>query len=197
MPLVHGAAIVIVSDAIRESANQFWPYLAQTQVNVLNCVPSFLASILEDAPGTLALHHLILGGEIFTSSLHPRITNCLKVSQVSNFYGPTEATIDAVGHLVSKQSMIARIPIGRPLPNYCVYVLDEGLQPVPIGVSGELYIAGAGLARGYLNRPGLTAQCFVADPYGPVGSRMYRTGDLACWCALTVYLISWPRRSPD
>ena len=113
-----------------------------------------------------------------------------QVGRISNLYGPTETTIDAVQATISSHQAIldaAQIPIGRPLPNYRVYVLDGCLEALPVGVVGELYVAGLGLARGYLRRSGLTAERFVADPHGALhgasGSRMYRTGDLARWRA--------------
>ena len=181
LPLVHGAAIVIISDAVRESGRQFWDYVVGTRVTFLNCTPSFLSGIIQEAPETLALNHLILGGDVFSSSLYREVTSRVEVSHVSNFYGPTEATIDAAGYLVDRDRSGSRIPIGAPLPNYLLYVLDGSLQPVPVGVQGELYIGGAGLARGYLKQPALSAERFVADPYGALGTRMYRTGDLVRW----------------
>ena len=181
LPLVHGSTIVVISDAIRESPLHFWDQVARNEVNLLNCTPSFFASVIRHAPENLSLDHLALGGEVIPIELLQETSRGLDVARITNLYGPTETTINAISFAVADDQIGPRIPIGRPLSNYRVYVLDGGLQPVPAGVAGELYIAGAGLARGYLGRVGLTAERFVADPFGPAGSRMYRTGDLARW----------------
>jgi len=185
LPLVGGGAAVVISDASRETPARFWQQVTGNGVTFVSCVPSYLESVLRSAPENASLQYLALGGEAFTAELHKEIRRHLDVAHITNLYGPTEATIDAVGFAIEGDggALSSTIPIGRPLPNYRAYVLDADLSPVPVGVAGELYIAGAGLARGYLGRPGLTGERFVADPYGPAGSRMYRTGDLARWRA--------------
>jgi SAM-dependent methyltransferase/aryl carrier-like protein len=132
----------------------------------------------------LGLKRVLCGGEALSSQLAQQLT--VMGAEVWNLYGPTETTIWSTVNLIQGESQrpgvstTVNASIGRPIDETQVYILDVGLNPVPIGVAGELYIAGTGLARGYLGRPGMTAERFIACPYG-TGSRMYRTGDLARW----------------
>ena len=121
---------------------------------------------------------MLVGGEALPAALARALRE--RSSGLTNLYGPTETTIWSTRMALDDEEATAP-PIGRPIWNTRVYVLDSGLEPVPCGVAGELYISGAGLARGYLGRAGLTSERFVADPYGAAGSRMYRSGDLARW----------------
>src|SRR5499433_370352 len=181
LPLIGGGAAVVISDAIGESPAQLWDQLIRDDVTFMSCVPSYLESVIHGAPDNACLRHLALGGEVFTTAFAKEISRHLKVANITNLYGPTEVTIDAIGFAVEGEQSGARLPIGRPLCNYRVYILDDGLEPVPVGVVGELYIAGAGVGRGYVGRGGLTAERFVADRFGAAGGRMYRSGDLARW----------------
>jgi acyl-coenzyme A synthetase/AMP-(fatty) acid ligase len=100
---------------------------------------------------------------------------------VATEYGPTEITVGNSGQLIGDTQTDGLIPLGAPIPNTTMYVLTDALEPVPVGVPGEVYVGGAGVARGYLGDPALTADRFVPDPHGTPGSRLYRTGDRARW----------------
>ena len=127
VPLAHGGRVVIVEAAAQASAPAFWSLIAGEQVQLLNCVPSFLAEMLDGAPAGLRLEHLVLGGEAFPTTLLERIRERLDVAEITNLYGPTEATIDATGHVAGAEEPGRWLPIGAPLPNYRVYILDEAL----------------------------------------------------------------------
>jgi nonribosomal peptide synthetase DhbF len=153
-------------------------------------VPSVLATI--PAGSVRGLDCLIVGGEACPERL---VTQWSPGRRMVNAYGPTEVTIAAT--LSGPLSGSVTPPIGRPVWNTRVFVLDEKLNPVPPGAAGELYVAGAGLARGYLNRPGLSAERFVACPWGVAGERMYRTGDLVRWTSDTSGELEYLGRSDD
>jgi amino acid adenylation domain-containing protein/non-ribosomal peptide synthase protein (TIGR01720 family) len=139
--------------------------------------------LAQEAPECLAgAREVWTGGDVVPAAAVRRVLAASPGVMVVDGYGPTETTTFATSYpMPASEPVPEQIPIGRPLDNMRVYVLDNLLRPTPVGVAGELYIAGAGLARGYLGQPGLTAQRFVANPYGAPGSRMYRTGDLTRW----------------
>ena len=150
-------------------------------VTHLQCTPSLASMLTQDEAARAALGSLqvmLLGGEAFPPALAAQL-RASGVPRLLNMYGPTETTIWSTVHEVTAAD--DNIPIGKPIANTTVYVLDSTAQPVPAGVAGELYIGGAGVARGYLGRPELTAERFVSDPFASAGSRLYRTGDLVRW----------------
>ncbi|HZC76302.1 MAG TPA: amino acid adenylation domain-containing protein, partial [Ktedonobacterales bacterium] len=170
--LAAGARLVL--PGAERSGDDLARLICEQQVTHATLPPAVVASLPEELP----LATLAVAGEACPAALAARWS---VGRRMINAYGPTETTVCAT---MSEPLLGAGDPpIGRPIANTQVYVLDGGLEPVPAGVAGELYIAGAGLARGYVGRAALTAERFVADPFGPAGSRMYRTGDLARWRA--------------
>lgn len=179
--LTSGGELHVVPTATTTEPARFAEYLGSHAVDVLKITPSHLAALLAGA-GTdvLPARWLIAGGEACSWEVAERVRGAGRCRML-NHYGPTETTVGACTFEVAEDrgtTTAATVPIGFPLANVCAYVLDGTLQHVPIGVPGELCIAGAGVANGYLNRPDLTAERFVADPFASAsGRRMYRTGD--------------------
>jgi amino acid adenylation domain-containing protein len=180
--LLSGRTLVIIPEDVRMDAEALLAYLGRHQVDVLDCTPSQLTALL--GAGLLAgagrtPKAFLVGGEAIGADLWQSLSAQPDVA-FFNVYGPTECTVDAT---VARIAADAEVPhLGRPIANTRVYVLDGRGQPVPAGVAGELHIGGAGVARGYWNRPELTAERFVADPFGgDPAARLYRTGDLARW----------------
>jgi amino acid adenylation domain-containing protein len=166
---VSGATLVIPTEEERQG-DRLTSFIRSTKVTHATLPPALLATI----EGELDLETLIVAGDVFPDELAQKWCNH---HRVINGYGPTESTVCTT--MSEALSTTSGTPIGQPIANTVVYLLDPYLNPVPDGVIAELYISGAGLARGYLNDTALTAQRFIANPFGPAGSRMYRTGDLA------------------
>ncbi|MET7356574.1 non-ribosomal peptide synthetase, partial [Streptomyces mirabilis] len=173
LPLVSGASVVVASrDVVRDPA-ALAGLVVSSGATVVQAVPSLWRALLEEDGWPTGVRALV-GGEALPPELAQRFTD-LGIEAV-NLYGPTEVTVWATSATVTGSP----VSVGRPFTDVRAYVLDAWMQPAPVGVAGELYLSGAQLARGYAGRPGLTAERFVASPYGP-GVRMYRTGDLARW----------------
>lgn len=187
--LLNGGRAVIVPYLIARSPDQFYRLIRAQGVTVLNQTPSAFAQLINTnglSDETHSLRIVIFGGE----ALDPRILrpwverNGVDKPQLVNMYGITETTVHVTYHLITSADVgvASRGPIGRPIPDLETYLLDRQLHPVPIGVTGEIYVGGAGVARGYLNRPELTAERFIANAFSDdPQARLYKTGDLGRW----------------
>ena len=186
LPLFSGARMVLARAGGASDASYLVEALQQYAITSVQFVPSQLQVLLE--VGGLErcgdLRRLFCGGEALPSELLERVAQVLPRVEVTNLYGPTETTVYSTRWTLERAHFDGSAPIGRPIANTQVYVLDAALQPMPIGVAGELYIAGAGVAHGYLGREALTAERFVANPFArDPRARMYRTGDRVRWRA--------------
>jgi nonribosomal peptide synthetase DhbF len=183
-PLMVGATLVVATPREHLDAESLVRTIIENGVTTLHFVPSMLAIFLQESTsGTCtSLTRIICSGEALPADLADACMKRLPNAQLYNLYGPTEAAIDVTHWTCTPNKQLARVPIGRPIDNMQVYILDAERQPVAIGALGEIYLAGVGLARGYLNRPALTAEAFVANPFSDdPTARMYKTGDLGLW----------------
>ncbi|MGB8255052.1 MAG: amino acid adenylation domain-containing protein, partial [Pseudonocardiaceae bacterium] len=181
-PLVAGGTVEVVRDllALGEAREGGWV------ASLVSAVPSAFAQVIAHGTVAVTADTVLLAGEALSAQVLREVQSATSCRRLANIYGPTEATVYATAWYSHEGMPDAAVrdqppPIGRPIANTQVYVLDPRLRPVAAGVPGELYLGGRGVARGYLHRPGLTAQRFVANPFGAPGARMYRTGDVVRW----------------
>ncbi|MBT9518643.1 MAG: amino acid adenylation domain-containing protein [Methyloversatilis discipulorum] len=177
--LIAGGRCVLAGDALRSDAAALIELSRHERVTLWDFTPALLRLLLDEPalPECRALRHVFCGGEAMDAAL-ARTFRARCGAALHNMYGPTEAAIDATFWTCTDSDGDGPPPIGHPIANASVWVLDERMQPLPIGVEGELYIGGAGLARGYIGRPELTAERFLPHPFDPTpGARLYRTGD--------------------
>ncbi|HEV2733950.1 MAG TPA: amino acid adenylation domain-containing protein, partial [Longimicrobiaceae bacterium] len=189
--LLYGGRLVVVPREVSRDPEAFRALLVSERVTVLNQTPSAFQQLMgadEGKPDDLSLRYVVFGGEALEpGSLRPWFArHGDERPRLVNMYGITETTVHVTCRPLTREDVDAgsASPIGRPLPDLCVQLLDRHLQPAPVGVPGEMYVGGAGVARGYLNRPELTAQRFLPDPFSAeAGARLYRSGDRARWLA--------------
>ncbi len=180
-PLLTGATLVVARPGGHRDSAYLVNLIAEQKITTLHFVPSMLSIFLETAglERCSSVRQVFASGEALPFDLQQRFFERL-TAQLHNLYGPTEAAVDVTYWPCRPNNQQSIVPIGRPIANTQIYILDPQLQPVPIGVPGELHIGGIGLARGYLNRPDLTAEKFIPDPFSDIpGARLYKTGDLA------------------
>ncbi|HEX6291078.1 MAG TPA: amino acid adenylation domain-containing protein [Herpetosiphonaceae bacterium] len=180
-PLLSGARLVIARPESHKDPEYLIDVINRERITTLHFVPSMLQAFLEapNVESCVSLLRVICSGEALPHELQARFFARLK-AELHNLYGPTEAAVDVTAWACERETQRSSVPIGRPIANTQIYLLDRWLHPVPIGVAGELHIGGVQLARGYHRRPALTAEKFAPHPFSDTpGSRLYRTGDLA------------------
>ncbi|HUJ60961.1 MAG TPA: amino acid adenylation domain-containing protein, partial [Kofleriaceae bacterium] len=176
LPLVSGARLVVATKQLLLDLDALEAFMRARGITHFHSVPLFLSGFRPEQP--LALRRVVVGGDVLPLAVAERWS---ERQPLYNEYGPTETTVTSLRHAIGKADLArARLPVGFPLANTTIYILDWTGNLAPLGVPGEMYIGGLGVARGYLNNPELTAQRFLPNPWGP-GERMYRTGDLARW----------------
>ncbi|MCG3782690.1 non-ribosomal peptide synthetase [Delftia acidovorans] len=180
-PLMHGARLVLAGPGEHRDPERLAELIERHGVTTLHFVPSMLQAFLQhaDLARCASLQRIFCSGEALPAEAQAGVFAGLPQAGLFNLYGPTEAAID-VTHWSCRDDGRSQVPIGRPISQTGAHVLDADLGPAPVGVAGELYLSGANLARGYLHRPALSAERFVASPFGD-GERLYRTGDLVRW----------------
>ena len=181
-PLQVGAKLVVAKPGGHKDSAYLVDRICKAGITTLHFVPSMLQMFLEekDANACDSIRRVICSGEALTVELQRRFFEQFRHAELHNLYGPTEAAVDVTYWACQRESDRLIVPIGKPVANTQIYILDQHMQPVPVGVSGELYIGGVQVARGYLNRPELTELRFVRDPFGgSADATLYRTGDLA------------------
>ncbi|MBA3947366.1 MAG: amino acid adenylation domain-containing protein, partial [Herpetosiphonaceae bacterium] len=183
-PLMTGACLVVAKPEGHKDSAYLVDLIQAEELTTIHFVPSMLQAFLDEPQVSRcrSLRRVICSGEALSLEVQNRCLQQLPYAALHNLYGPTEAAVDVSVWTCRGDSKYHSVPIGRPIANTQLYVLDQQLQPAPIGIPGELYIAGYNVGRGYLERPAMTAERFVPHPWSSApGARMYRTGDLARW----------------
>ena len=182
LPLISGGKLFLVPKTTMKNVMELLEVIVSNRIDIIDTVPSLMSILLDniDSRDNLHFKYIILAGERFPKALYERLKETVSAEKVINIYGPTEATINTTLYECKRKETNTTIPIGKPLMNYNVLILDQGHNLCPMGVAGEICISGVGLARGYVNRPELTADKFVSNPFIR-GQKMYCSGDLGRW----------------
>ncbi|MEU7599036.1 amino acid adenylation domain-containing protein, partial [Streptomyces sp. NPDC039022] len=181
VPLLNGGCVVVAPETVDLAGGTLSRLVEEYALTAVHVTAGLFRVLAQETPECFAgLRHVLTGGDVVPAEAVARVAEACPGAEIRHLYGPTETTLCATAHVIGPGAKVPPVlPIGAPRDGLRVFVLDGFLRPVPVGVAGELYVAGRGVARGYLGRAGLTAERFVACPYG--GGRMYRTGDLVRW----------------